>query len=245
MHGFPARRETSRTHNRAADGHVRIHVANVVHERTARQARNQGSGNAFDGRIGHRQNNVRMNRERARDRERKIRQIIRYAAAHLKTRKRGGADALDGKIAANFAAQEIARMVFGWIVARPACKNRDAMLLGESLSHLRGEFGRGAGVRRKIFVQQKDVHRLIREKRKSSAKIRSRTQIVNQPSARHLCRSGLAHQKSPRTRTSIFVRRKHSMASSGRQTIGSLSLNEVFSTTGTPVRFPNSRISRQ
>src|SRR5882672_1481185 len=36
---------------------------------------------------------------------------------------------------------------------------------------------------------------------------------------------------SPRTRTSIFVRRKHSIASSGRQTMGSLSLNDVLSTT--------------
>src|ERR1019366_1766999 len=50
---------------------------------------------------------------------------------------------------------------------------------------------------------------------------------------------------SPRTSTSIFVRRKHAIASSGRQTMGSLSLNEVFRTTGTPVRLPNPRISRQ
>jgi hypothetical protein len=39
----------------------------------------------------------------------------------------------------------------------------------------------------------------------------------------------------PSTRTSIFVRRKHSSASTGRHTIGSFSLNDVLSTMGIPV----------
>jgi hypothetical protein len=39
----------------------------------------------------------------------------------------------------------------------------------------------------------------------------------------------------PNTRTSILVRRKQSRASSGRQTTGSFSLNDVLSTIGTPV----------
>src|SRR4029077_2907581 len=57
--------------------------------------------------------------------------------------------------------------------------------------------------------------------------------------------SGLRTRMSPRTSTSILERKKQSMASSGRQTMGSLSLNEVFRTTGTPVRLANSRISPQ
>ena len=40
----------------------------------------------------------------------------------------------------------------------------------------------------------------------------------------------------PITSTSILVRRKQSSASFGSQTTGSFSLNEVFSTIGTPVR---------
>ena len=44
--------------------------------------------------------------------------------------------------------------------------------------------------------------------------------------------------QSSTTSTSIRVRRKQSSASSGRQTTGSFSLNEVFSTIGTPVRSP-------
>ena len=40
----------------------------------------------------------------------------------------------------------------------------------------------------------------------------------------------------PRTKTSIFVLRKQSRASSGLQTTGSFSLNEVLSTIGTEVR---------
>jgi hypothetical protein len=50
-------------------------------------------------------------------------------------------------------------------------------------------------------------------------------------------------RKSPNTSASIFVRKKQSIASSGRQTIGSLSLNDVFSTTGTPVKSRNAEIS--
>src|SRR5213079_1335934 len=48
---------------------------------------------------------------------------------------------------------------------------------------------------------------------------------------------------SPRTRTSIRVRRKQSMASSGLQTTGSFSLKLVFSTMGTPVMSRNDWIS--
>jgi len=55
--------------------------------------------------------------------------------------------------------------------------------------------------------------------------------------------AGRVIRKSPRTSASICVRSKQSMASSGLQTIGSLSLNEVFSTTGTPVSSANAEIS--
>ena len=44
------------------------------------------------------------------------------------------------------------------------------------------------------------------------------------------------------TSTSILVRRNVSTASSGVQQIGSFSLNEVFSSTGTPVRWPKARM---
>ena len=160
---LPARRETSGTDDRAAHGHVRIHVANVVHKRTAGQARDQSAGDAFDGRIGHGQHDVRRNGERPRNRQRKIGQIIRDAAAHLKARKGGRAHALDGQIAAHFAPQEITRMALGRIVARPARQHGHAVIHRERLRDLRGALGRGAGVRRKIFVQKKNMHRLIRE----------------------------------------------------------------------------------
>src|SRR5579863_2760995 len=52
-------------------------------------------------------------------------------------------------------------------------------------------------------------------------------------------------RKLPKTKTSILVRSKQAKASSGRQTIGSLSLNDVFSKTGTPVKSPKARMSRQ
>ena len=49
---------------------------------------------------------------------------------------------------------------------------------------------------------------------------------------------------SPMTSTSMLVRRKQSSASSGRQTTGSFSLNEVLSTIGTPVSSAKASISR-
>src|SRR5207253_4181100 len=52
-------------------------------------------------------------------------------------------------------------------------------------------------------------------------------------------------RKSPITRASIWVRKKQSIASCGLHTIGSLSLNEVFSTTGIPVCRSTSLISFQ
>jgi hypothetical protein len=54
---------------------------------------------------------------------------------------------------------------------------------------------------------------------------------------------GRVIRKLPSTSASICVRTKQSSASSGRQTMGSLSLKEVFSTTGTPVWRSNSEIS--
>src|SRR5216684_1592751 len=62
------------------------------------------------------------------------------------------------------------------------------------------------------------------------------------PSSHHAWR---VIRKSPITSASMRVRKKQSSASSGRQTIGSLSLNDVFNTTGTPVKSRNALISRQ
>ncbi len=48
----------------------------------------------------------------------------------------------------------------------------------------------------------------------------------------------------PSTSTSIRVRKKQSSASPGSQTTGSFSLNDVFSSIGTPVMSRNAAISR-
>ena len=133
-------------------------------------------------------------------------------------------------------------MALGGIVARPPRQHGDAVLLREALRDLRGALGRGAGVRRKIFVQKKNVHGRVRKEKENSANridCRITQRIASAPDQRGTSarRQACASSMSPSTSTSIFVRRKQSMASSGRHTMGSLSLNEVFSTTGTPVRF--------
>jgi hypothetical protein len=71
----------------------------------------------------------------------------------------------------------------------------------------------------------------IRSTRSSAC--RSDSLGTSQPSRPLMDRSST---KSPITKASISVRKKHSSASSGRQTTGSFSLNEVLSTIGTPVR---------
>lgn len=53
---------------------------------------------------------------------------------------------------------------------------------------------------------------------------------------------GFSASRSPRTSTSIFVRRNVSTASSGVQQIGSFSLKLVLSRTGTPVLAPKALI---
>src|SRR5207253_6066069 len=53
---------------------------------------------------------------------------------------------------------------------------------------------------------------------------------------------GFSAYWSPSTSTSILVRRNVPAASSGVQQMGSFSLNDVFSSTGTPVARPNASI---
>src|SRR6185369_2667232 len=65
-----------------------------------------------------------------------------------------------------------------------------------------------------------------------------RTQRLHREEGHHLRTA-----KFPRYSTSIFVLRKHSIASCGVQTIGSFSLNDVLRITGTPVNASKSEIN--
>ena len=69
--------------------------------------------------------------------------------------------------------------------------------------------------------------------------------IEDQEARHQTVTDGFSTTSRPSARTSICVRRKQSSPSSGRCTIGSFSLNEVFRSTGTPVSFSKVRISRQ
>ena len=73
--------------------------ADVVYERPAREARDQGSSHCLQWEGPSSPEPRPVNRKRAWDGERKIRQVVRYAAAHLESRKRRGTDALDDKVA--------------------------------------------------------------------------------------------------------------------------------------------------
>src|SRR5260370_31710660 len=134
-------------------------------------------------------------------------------------------------------------MMLRGIVRRASTKNGDLVSRRERLGDDRRHPRRGGSVGRVIKIEKKDPHaagivQVRRQRRKPGYLFKMYPRIPH-------ARAGFVIRKPPRTRTSIWVRRKQSSASSGRQTMGSLSLKEVFRTTGTPVRLANSRMSRQ
>src|SRR4029077_7371204 len=69
-------------------------------------------------------------------------------------------------------------MSFGRVVARTARKHGYAVIHRKSFRDLRGELGRRARVRRKIFVQKKNVHGLIRPREEPSLARKLRSQKI-------------------------------------------------------------------
>ncbi len=120
MQRFPARHPFSRAHDLAAQGHVWIHVADVVNERPPGQPRDESPGDSRDGRIGHRQNNIGTKRQRARHCEREVGKIIGDAAAHLMARVGCRADAFDRDFVKCVTAQQGIRVARIGIVGRAA-----------------------------------------------------------------------------------------------------------------------------
>src|ERR1700730_13354287 len=126
------------------------------------------------------------------------------------------------------------------------------MCLRQCVDHGLGGFCGGRSVRRKIQIQKQNAHgQIVQVWARLSVRWISNGDKAGNPAIRvpknERCpaRYWRVIRKSPRTKASIWVRKKQSMASSGRQTMGSLSLKEVLSTTGTPVRFSKALISCQ
>src|SRR5208282_1035158 len=212
-----------------------IQISDVIDKRPADEASDKRASDPGNGRVSHGEDHVRTNCECAWNRQHEVRQVIRDAAAHPVPRVGGRADALDDHSVARVAAKECKRIKLVGIVRGTPGDDGDFVMPGESLSHLSGHLRRGGSVGRVVFVQKQNVHALQF----------SRLATRSADSSRSADDGFLSKTKSPRTRTSIRVRRKHSRASCGRQTIGSLSLNEVFKTIGTPVRWPTARKSFQ
>ena len=91
------------------------------------------------------------------------------------------------------------------------------------------------------------LEREIQDKQQEQG-IEGRKYVAPIHPARHASRltaAGCPTSRLPSTSHSTSVRRKQLMASSGVQTIGSFTLNEVFSSTGTPVWRPNVSSSKR
>ena len=93
----------------AADGHIGIHVADVVDKWFSGERRDESTREAGDRRIGHREDYVWIDGERARHREREIRKIIRDAAVHPVSQISSRADALDRNAVVGSALQQFVR----------------------------------------------------------------------------------------------------------------------------------------
>ena len=100
MHLLPALHPFAGPHDIAADGHVRIQIADVVHKGAARHSRDERAGDSRDRRVGHGQNHVRPHSQRPRNRQREIGKIIRNAPPHLMPRIGGGTHAFDRDVVA-------------------------------------------------------------------------------------------------------------------------------------------------
>src|ERR1700676_4535618 len=83
MQAFPDTGEQTRFDDRAADGHVRIHVANVVQVWFAFEQSEESADDALEGRIGHCENYVTGKKQRARDGRENVAQVIDDPLFHV------------------------------------------------------------------------------------------------------------------------------------------------------------------
>src|ERR1700683_893642 len=132
------------------------------------------------------------------------------------------------------------------IVGRTPGQHRDAMPLCQFLCNLHSHLGSRGSIRRVILIEKKNVHNSYgdpgaagqlwrRAMLWTTAPYFARFAKLSVLSSRGPLVNFFSKIKLPITNTSICVRWKQCSASSGRQTIGSLSLKDVFNTTGTPV----------
>ena len=125
VHLFPPFDPAARSDDVAAKGHVRVQVANVVNKRTARKTSYDSPGNASHGRIGHREHDVRADRQCAGDCQREVSEIVRYAAPHPVTGISSRTDSFDAYTILLVATQQGVGIVLIGIIGRTAGNDRN------------------------------------------------------------------------------------------------------------------------
>ena len=154
--------------------------------------------------------------------------------------------ALDRHVISNIIPPKRVRVIFVGIVGRAPGHHGDAMPLRQFLCNLHGHLGSSGSIRWVILIKKENVHNSCCDPGAAGQLWRRAMLWTATPYfARFAKLSALSScvplmvffskMKFPITNTSICVRWKQSSASSGRQTIGSLSLKDVFNTTGTRV----------
>lgn len=158
VQSFPDAGEGARFDNGAADGHVWIHVTNVVDERLAFQGGDEGPNDAFERGIGHGQDDVARKKQRPRNGKKDVGKIVEDAFFHLDTRiiRRANSNNCDGAIF--FRLEKAPRPPLGRIVGRPATENSNFMAGGKSIDNGLSHFCGGRSIGRKVEIQKKNTH---------------------------------------------------------------------------------------
>ena len=220
--GVSARRARERAQHAAADTQaqplrdLRKHVLQPVDQPRAAQSGGKRRGQRRQRRIGHRHDQVAGARQRRQTQSRgKVeRQVIQRPARQRAAAETAGPDAMHAHAFDHLFRGQARRRI---LVALPAGDHVHLPPAAREMQcEIRQQLARRREIGTEIPVDEDQLH---------GAAPRRTTQ-------------------SPITRRSMRVRRKQSSASSGRHTTGSFSLNEVFSSIGTPVRPAKASIRR-
>ena len=161
MEFFPDLCEHTGLNDRAGHGHVRIQVPDVVEIRLAFQHSHNRADDPLKRRIGHCQNHITRHKERARNRQRDVAEIVHHPSCHVEARKVGRTSANDACPVSDFRLVWPPSAPFRGIIGRPPTQHRHVMRGGkrvhDGVRHLRGR----RSIRREIEIEQQDSHKRI------------------------------------------------------------------------------------
>ena len=158
MELFPESRKHAWSNDRACHGHIWVQVTDVVNIRFAFQQGNDRANDALKRWIGHGHDGIAGHKERARNRQRDVAEVIQHAFFHAETRKVGRTGTNDAHSVHNFSLVRAPWASLCGIVGWAPAEHRQAMRRGESFHDGMSHLGGRGSIRRVIEIQQQDAH---------------------------------------------------------------------------------------